>query len=203
MLNYHAKYTIAKCSFHPDADYYIDRQTAYVGVLTLTGQGMYQTNLSALDTRISLGGAVSIDSRLGGGIGFPIRDRALEIFSNDHIELMHAFINTIEQENIVFFDDGERYAPLVMEILLDLAKNSGKRVTCISVLPVKYEGRIRRRKFHISWSEIEKNAEDTILYDFDFLEEGQNSISEIKKLRDNKLFNTIAQLWKETKKYDR
>ena len=203
-MNYHAKYTIAKCSFHPDVDYYIDRQTAYIGILTLTSKGLYETDFFVLDSRVSLGDAISIESWLGGGIGFPMRDRALEQFSNDHIELMSAFINTIEQENIVFFDDGEeRYAPAVMEIFLDLAKKAGKNVTCISVPAAKYKGRQIRKLFHFSWSEIEKNADNTILYDFDFLNEEQQSFQELTVLRNNELFNNIAQLWIDTKKYDR
>ena len=203
MMNYRAKYTITKCSFHPDADYYIDRQTAFICVLTLAPQGIPEIDIFNLDAKVSLGDAISIESSLGGGIGFPLKETAIERLSNNHMDLMRAFIYTITQEHIVLFEDGiDRYSPVVMELLLDLAINAGKKVTCISVLPAKYQGRHRSRHFHSLWSEIEKHTDNTILYDFEFLHEEQQSIPELTALRGNALFNNIAQLWIDTKKSD-
>ena len=174
MLNYLAKYSIAECLFRVPYNNFNLKGVRFIGIFELTEKGMYKIDLSKIDIDMTLKRAICIESRLYGGIGFPARDRAMEIMMEDHADFIISFIDTISQEKIVLFDDGERYAPVMMEIILKLAKEAGRQITCISVPPLKLEGRSRRRVFDEAWGKIESCADETLLYDFSSLEKVEN-----------------------------
>ena len=196
MLNYLAKYSIAECLFQVPSNNFDLKDVRFIGIFSLTKEGMYEIDLSTIDVEMTLKRAIGIESRLGGGIGFPTRDRAMEIMMDDHADFITSFIDTISQERIVLFDDGERYVLVMMEIILKLAKEAGKQVICISAPPPKFEGRIRRRDFDESWQKIEYLADETLLYDFSSLEKVENlTISDLYVSRRAALMQKIHKEW--------
>ncbi len=196
MMNHVAKYSIANCVFGYINEAQLEADTAYVGIFTLTAKGMHEIDFDTLDFPASVIGAVMIRSGLGGGIGFSSNETALEILRNDHYDLIKAFIDTIPQKNIVLFDDGERYAPTMMEVVLEIAKEVGKKVTVVSAIPPKYDGRLRRRIFDDAWSALESKADESILWDFSQVWDDAKSLSKTQSLIRYKTLKKIAKRWK-------
>ena len=196
MMNYLAKYSIAECLFRVTSNNFNEKDVRFIGIFKLTENGMYQIDLSTIDIDMTLKRAICVESKLGGGIGFPTRDRVLEIMMDDHAGFITSFIDTIPQENILLFDDAERYAPVMMEVVLRLAKEAGKYVTCISAPPPRFEGRRCRRDFDESWQEIESHADETLLYDFLSLEKVENlTASDLYVSRRATLMQKIHKKW--------
>jgi len=198
MMNYIVKYSIANCVFGYTNEAQLQADTAYIGIFSLSKKGMYELNFDDIDMLASVTGAITIRSALGGGIGLPLRDRVFEILQNDHNDLIRTFIDTISEKNIVLFDDGEMYAPVMMKIILQMMKEAGKKVTVICVIPPKYEGRRRRREFDISWSEIESMADESILQDLSFIYDDTESktLDDMRYLQRYEPLKTIANRWK-------
>ncbi len=192
-MNYVVKYSIANCVFGYMNEAQLKVDTAYIGIFSLSEKGMYEIDFGAIDFTASITGAITIRSELGGGIGFPQREGVLEILQNDHGDLAKAFIDTIAQENIVLFDDGERYTPVMMEMILKILKEAGKNVIAVSIEPARFEGRNRRRVFDASWNEIGSMTDEAILLP---LIDESKSISEIHYLQRYETLKTIANLWK-------
>ncbi len=198
MLNYLAKYSIAACLFRVPYNNFNLKDVRFVGIFELTKKGMYDIDLSKIDIDMILKRAICIESKLGGGIGFPTRVIAMEIMMDDHTDFITSFIDTIPQENIVLFDDGEKYATVMTEITLKLAKEAGKHVTCICVLPPKFEGRRRGKDFDESWQVIKSQADKTLLYDFSSLDKVDSlTVSDFYASRRKVLIQTIHKEWME------
>ncbi|MEA3456353.1 MAG: hypothetical protein U9R26_07575 [Campylobacterota bacterium] len=201
MMNYLAKFSIAKCDFTLRQRRFQDSDIAYIGIFELSLEGIYELDLSKSSKLMHIVEAINVESWLGGGIGFPSREMAFEIMADNHTDLIKAFIGTIRQEKIVLFDDGERYAPLLMELVLECAKSAGKAVTCISPIPARFEGRNRRKFFDNSWGHIVPKADEAITYDLSYLCEGPKNksltVQEAHSLRRYGVIQKIQERWKE------
>ena len=196
MMNYVVKYSIANCVFGTMTEAQLKADTAYIGIFSLSAKGMYEIDFEDIDIVASIIGAITVRSGLGGGIGFPRRESALEILRNDHNDLIKAFIDTITEKNIVLFDDGEKYAPVMIEIVLQTMKEAGKEVAVTSVIPPRFEGKVRRKTLDVSWREIESMADEAILQDLSYICDSPMSMSELQTLRRHESLKTIADRWK-------
>ncbi len=74
MMNYLAKYCIAQCAF-PIKNSNTFKDVTFIGILELTPQGLFKADFSQIDADLYIKRAICIESRLGGGIGFPMRER--------------------------------------------------------------------------------------------------------------------------------
>ena len=197
MMNYLAKYSIAQCVFQiKNSETFQDIK--FIGIFELTPQGMFTIDFSQITTDVHFKRAICIESRLGGGIGFPMRERVFEIMSDSHADLINAFLDTIPEEKIVLFDDGERYATVMMLLVMRLAKERGKYVTCASAGPPKLIG--NKKVFNASWEEIGVEADKSILFELPPIEPESNTMTDFYILRRNEILKNIYEFWKKINK---
>ena len=197
MLNYLAKYSIAQCILSGEKKD-LTKSPAIIGIFELTSKGMYQADFSQMDIDIYIGSAITIESRLGGGPMFPNMKNAFKKMTEDHIDFIDAFLDTIPQNDIIIFDDGERYASVIMSIIAELAWKKGKYATCIGTVPFSYEGSGCRRKFNKSWQVVELMAERSILYGDTCRYEGMN-ITDSVALRRKNIMQFTDKEWEKRK----
>ncbi len=199
MMNYLAKYSIAQCILSGEKKD-LTEGVAIVGILELTSKGILETDFSQMDVNIYIRGAITIESRLGGGVGFPNREHAFDVMSDNHSNLINAFLDTIPQEKIVLFDDGERYAVNMMKLIVNLAHIKGKHITCISIEPVRFHGRKLLKEFHTCWKEIEAEADESILLNLSHIGADTNSLRELQNARHTEIWKYVYALWKKLNK---
>ena len=198
-MNYLAKYSITQCTFKiKNSETFQDIK--FIGIFELTPQGMFTVDFSQVTTDVHFKRAICIESRLGGGIGFPMRERVYKIMTNDHADLINAFLDTIPEEKIVLFDDGERYASEIMKLIIKLAQKKGKKITCIGVEPMRYLGRQLKREFHSCWKEIELVADKSILFILPPSEAELDTMEEFNIYKYNEIWKYVYELWKKVNK---
>ncbi len=199
MMNYLVKYSIAQCVF-PIKNTNTFKDITFIGILELTPKGILEIDFSQIDADVYIKRAICIESRLGGGIGFPMRERVAKIMSEEHSSLINAFLDTIPQEKIVLFDDGERYAAEMMQLIIRLAQKKDKHITCISVEPMKFQGRKSLKEFHCCWKEIELEVDESILFELPPIEPESNTMTDFYILRRNEILKYVYRFWKKLNK---
>jgi len=199
MMNYLAKYSITQCTF-PVKNSNTFKDVTFIGILELTPQGMFKADFSQIDTDLYIKRAICIESRLGGGIGYPMRERVAKIMSEEHSSLINAFLDTIPQEKIVLFDDGERYSGEMILLMMQLAQKKGKHITCINIEPMKFLGRRYRKEFDICWKAIQLEANKSILFSLPPIKPELTTMIEFHIFKHNEILKYVYKLWKKVNK---
>jgi hypothetical protein len=161
MMNYYAKFNIAECSFKKITN------PAFVGVFAYEQQNTPPSLTSLLtDVKGKVRRSVTIASYVGGGVSFPSNERAERILAKEHGDLLEAYIKTIPQDRLYFFEDGKLVSLGMMMALVKIAKKCSKHVTCIRIEPKTYEGEIGLNRFKSEWEVINELADESHLFDF-------------------------------------
>ena len=161
MMNHYAKFNIAECSFKKITN------PAFVGFFDYEQQNT-PPSLTSLLTGVKgkVRRSVTIASYVGGGAGFPSNEDAERILAKEHSDLLEAYIKTIPQDRLYFFEDGRLVSIGMMMALVKIAKKCSKHVTCIGIEPEAYEGKIRLNRFKSAWEVINELADESHLFDF-------------------------------------
>ena len=195
MMNYLAKYCIAQCTF-PIKNSSTFKDITFIGIFELTQQGIFETDFSQMDVAPYIKRAICIESRLGGGAGFPIRERVYKIMSDNHADLINAFLDTIPEKKIVLFDDGERYASEMMRLIIRLAQKKGKHITCINVKPMEFRSPKSLKELYSCWEEIKLEVDKSILFNFPPIETEFETIREFHIFKHNEILKHVYKIWK-------
>jgi len=153
-----AKFQIGESSF------YNVTNPAIVGVYSF-GNDKSPQSLVDPGVKIHIRRSITVGSYLRDCVGFPTHKEAVDILKSEHFEILEAYIKTIPQEQLFFFEDGARYSLAMMQILLEISKKFSKSVTCLGVLPFQYEGQRLLTSFNQSWEVIKELADEAILFD--------------------------------------
>ena len=159
MMNYHAKFSIAECSFNKITN------TAFVGIFSYEDEKTPPT-LGSTDIKVNIRRSVTIGSYVGGGVGFPSNEMAESILAKEHGDLLEAYIKTIPLDKLYFFEDGTRLSIGMMTALVKIAKKCSKHVTCIGIEPDVYEGQKTLNQFKHSWEVINQLSDESHIFDF-------------------------------------
>ncbi|MDT8451553.1 MAG: hypothetical protein RQ936_02265 [Gammaproteobacteria bacterium] len=170
MMNYLAKYTIGECSFKKITN------PALVGIFSHENKKTPPSldNLS-IDIEVRIRRSITIGSYLGGGVNFPANISAVDIITNEHLELLETYIKTIPQEKLYFFSDGTRYSMAMMQILVQISKKLSKHVACLGVLPGAFDG----NGLGSSWEVITELADESSIFDFESTPTFKSNKSEV------------------------
>jgi len=123
--------------------------------------------------------SITVGSYLHDCVGFPMHYEAVDILKSEHFEVLQAYIKTIPQEQLFFFEDGTKYSSAMMQILVEISKKFLKRVTCLGVLPFRYEGTRALTSFNQSWEAIKGLADEAIIFDFELTDSFKQIESEL------------------------
>ncbi len=194
MMNYHAKFNIGEYIFNSN-------NTAVVGVFSITDKTLTECDFSKYNDKFYINKSIIVESRLGGGVGFPSAQGAKIIMKKSNGNDIRKFIDSLTQENIVIFSDGDIYATVMMDLILQVSRELNKNVTCFGIRPLKFEAPWRGKQFSLIWQIIEEGANKTVLNDFEYLFETPEykkcTYSEIKKLIiDSALKNVYDRFYK-------
>lgn len=161
MMNYHAKFNIAECSFNKITN------PAFVGIFSYEDE---KTPLSlsgpAINIEFKVRRSITIASYVGGGAGFPSNEQAEDILTKEHVDLLEIYVKTIPQDKLYFFEDGTRLSIGMMIALVKIAKKFSKHVICIGIEPDAYEGKKSLNQFKHSWEVINELSDESHIFDF-------------------------------------
>jgi hypothetical protein len=157
MKNDYAKLNIAECSFNKITN------PAFVGIFDYEQQNT-PPSLTSLLTGVK--GKVRRSVTIAFYMGFPSNEDAERILAKEHGDLLEAYIKTIPQDRLYFFEDGRLVSIGMMMALVKIAKKCSKHVTCIGIEPEAYEGKTRLYRFKSGWEVINELADESHLFDF-------------------------------------
>jgi hypothetical protein len=156
MMNYHAKFNIAECSFNKITN------PAFVGIFSYE----HDRPPLSLDIEVKVRRSITIGSYVGGGAGFPSNEHAEIYLTEEHGDLLEAYLKTIPQDRLCFFEDGSLVSMGMLMTLLKVAKKCSKHVTCFGLEPDAYEGKKRLARFNHSWEVINELSDESHRFDF-------------------------------------
>ncbi len=162
-----AKFQIGESSFKKVTN------PAIVGVYTI-GNNNAPQSLVDPEVEVYLRRSITVGSYLGDCVDFPMHDVAVDILKSEHFEILQAYIKTIPQERLFIFEDGSKYSSAMMQILVEISKKFSKRVTCLGMLPFRYEGTRALTSFNQSWNIIKELADKAIIIDFEMTDSFKN-----------------------------
>jgi len=183
-----AKFQIAESAFNKVTN------PAIVGVYTV-GNDKTPQALVDPEVEVHVRRSITVGSYLGDCVGFPMHKEAVNILKSEHHEVLQAYIKTIPQEQLFIFEDGTRYSSAMMQILIEISKNLLKRVTCLGVLPFRYEGTRGLASFNQSWEVIEELADNSIIFDIemsDAFKQKEFDLLKIDSIRQQIILKKVA-----------
>jgi len=155
-----AKFQIGESVFNKVSD------PAIVGVYTV-GYDKAPQALVNPEVEVHVRSSITVGSYLGDCVGFPMHKDTVAILKSEHSKVLEAYIKTIPQEQLFIFEDGTRYSSVMLQILVEISKKLSKNVTCLGVLPFRYEGTRGLASFNQSWEVIEELADNSIIFDIE------------------------------------
>lgn len=139
---------------------------AIIGVYSVENNKTPQL-LVASEAEVHIRRSIIVGSYLRDCVGFRTHKEAVDILKSEHFEVLQAYIKTIPQDQLFFFEDGERYSLAMMQILVEISKKLSKNVTCLGVSPFEFEGTRWLTSFNQSWDVIKELADEAILFDLE------------------------------------
>lgn len=195
-----AKFQIGESAFNKVTN------PAIVGVYSFENDQTPQS-LVEPDIVIHIRRSITVGSYLRDCVGFPMHNEAVDILKSEHFEVLRAYIKTIPQERLFIFEDGTKYSSAMMQILVEITKKYFKRVTCLGVLPFRYEGTRALTSFNQSWKVIKELADEAIIYDFELTDSfkqmgSEFDMYEIVSIRQQAILKKVAGLESEFEKVE-
>ena len=155
-----AKFQIGESAFNKVTN------PAIIGVYTV-GNDKTPQSLVDPEVEVHIRRSITVGSYLRDCIGFPSHKEAVDILKSEHFEVLRAYIKTIPQQRLFLFEDGSKYSSAMIQILIEISKKYLKSVTCLGVLPFRYEGTRALASFNQSWDVIKELADEAIIFDFE------------------------------------
>lgn len=191
---YKQDYEIAQLKFLGVAS---DRSTIAIVRLFYIRSATDPLPIQILKEKTVIKDGVILESIFSDCVGFTPISEALAKFTAEHTHSLKAFLSAIEQDVILLYGGSEeRYLYTMMSLIVDIAKEIGKKVVCIASNPPDFMrlGSI----FEVPWENVESNAYKAILLDssqerdeFIKLNE-QVTIQECKIFSDQILFTKLC-----------
>lgn len=98
-----AKFNIGECSFNKITN------PAFVGIFSYeNGKTPPSITDPSIKVEVHTRRSITVGSYLHDCVGFATSDEAVEIITNQHLDLLESYIKTIPQERLFFFEDGTR-----------------------------------------------------------------------------------------------
>ena len=167
-----AKFQIGESAFNKVTN------PAIVGVYSV-GNDKTPQSLVDPEVEVHIRRSITVGSYLRDCISFPSHKEAVAILKSEHYEVLQAYIKTIPQERLFIFEDGSKYSSAMMQILVEISKKFSKKVTCLGMLPFRYEGAIAIASFNQSLEAIKELADEAIIFDFELTDSFEQIRSEL------------------------
>ena len=194
-----AKFQIGETAFNKVTD------PAVVGIYSVETDKFPQTLVDA-EVEVYIRRSVTVGSYLHDCVGFPSHKEAVDILKSEHFEVLRAYIKTIPQQRLFIFEDGSKYSSAMMQILVEISKKYFKTVTCLGVLPFRYEGTRALASFNQSWDVIKELADEAIIFDFEmtdsFKQLADDDFLVIDSIRQQAILKKVAGMESEFEKIE-
>lgn len=195
-----AKFQIGESAFNKVSN------PAIVGIYSVENNKTAQSLVDP-EVEVHIRRSITVGSYLRDCVGFAMHKEAVDILKSEHFEVLQAYIKTIPQEQLFIFEDGSKYSSAMMQILVEISKKFLKSVTCLGVLPYRYEGTRALASFNQSWDVIKELADDAIIFDFEMTDlfkqiRSELDMDEIVTMRQQAIFKKVAGMESEFEKVE-
>ena len=194
-----AKFQIGESAFNKVTN------PAIIGVYTV-GNDKTPQSLVDPEVEVHIRRSITVGSYLRDCIGFPSHKEAVDILKSEHFEVLRAYIKTIPQQRLFLFEDGSKYSSAMIQILIEISKKYLKSVTCLGVLPFRYEGTRALASFNQSWDVIKELADEAIIFDFEmtdsFKQLADDDFLVIDSIRQQAILKKVAGMESEFEKIE-
>ena len=163
MMNYLAKHSIMELTF-PKLAKCLTADTKILTAIEITTEDKLLVDVTQLGMEIKTAEVFYFQSYTGGGVNFPPMSNVYKITLQDYADEIRRYLQNLQQNHLILLHTKGRYTIVMLEVLSQVAKEVGKKISVFAIEAFEYEGAYRKM-FPQVWQHINHMSDHAMLYE--------------------------------------